>query len=77
MQVQQPGNKQRTIIIENEVTLVKQLVAILVVPVFLAFFFWAIFIIENEGGDLSSDFLNVLVGCFYKMLSQGCTECVI
>jgi hypothetical protein len=76
MELQQPGNKQRTIIIENEVTLVKQLVAILVVPVFLAFFFWAIFIIENEGGDLSSDFLNVLVGCFYKMLSQGCTECV-
>jgi len=46
------------------------------VPVFLIFFFWAIFIVENEGGDLSSDFLNVLVGCFYKMLSQGCTECV-
>lgn len=76
MQVQQPGNKQRTIIIENEVTLLKQLVAILIVPVLLVFFFWAIFIIENEGGDLSSDFLNVLVGCFYKMLIQGCTECV-
>ena len=76
MQVKQPGKKQKTLTIENEITPLKQLVAIFIVPVFLVFFFWAIFIIENEGGDLSSDFLNVLVGCFYKMLSQGCTECV-
>jgi hypothetical protein len=76
MQIKQPGKKQKILTIESEVTLVKQLVAILVVPVMLVFFFWAIFIIENEGGDLSSDFLSVLVGCFYKMLSQGCTECV-
>ena len=76
MQVKQPGKKQKTLTIENEITPLKQLVAIFIVPVFLVFFFWAIFIIENEGGDLSSDFLDVLVGCFYKMLSQGCTECV-
>lgn len=76
MQVKQPGKQQKIITIENEVTLVKQLVAILIVPVFLVFFFWAIFIIENEGLSPNSDFLNVLVGCFYKMLSQGCAECV-
>jgi hypothetical protein len=76
MQAKQPGKKQKILTLENEVTPLKQLVAILIVPVFLVFFFWAIFIIENEGGDLSSDFLYVLVGCFYKMLSQGCTECV-
>ena len=77
MQAKQPGKKQKILTFENEVTPLKQLAAILIVPVFLVFFFWAIFIIENEGGDLSSDFLYVLVGCFYKMLSQGCTECVI
>jgi hypothetical protein len=60
MQVHRPGKKQKILTIENEVTLLKQLVAILIVPVFLVFFFWAIFIVENEGGDLSSDFLNVL-----------------
>jgi hypothetical protein len=76
MTVKQPGKKQKIITLENEVTPLKQLAAILMVPVLLVFFFWAIFIIETEGGDLSSDFLNVLVGCFYKMISQGCTECV-
>jgi len=76
MQVKQPGKQQKIITIENEASLVKQLVVILLPTVGLSLFFWAIFIIENEGLSPSSDFGNVLLGCIYKMLSQGCTECL-
>lgn len=76
MQVNQPGKQQKIITIENEASLVKQLVVILLPTVGLSLFFWAIFIVENEGLSTSSDFGWALLGCIYKMLSQGCTECV-
>ena len=76
MKVHRPGKKQNIITIENKVTLVKKLVVIFLPAVALALAFWAIFIVESEGLDLSSDFGYALLGCIYKMLSQGCTECL-
>ncbi len=76
MEVEQPGKKQKTITIEKKIPPAKQLVPILITPVILVVVFWAIFIIENEGLPTSSDYLALLAGCIYNLLTQGNAECL-
>jgi len=76
MEVEQPGKKQNTITIENEVTPKNKLVAILITPVILVVVFWAIFIIETEGLSTSEDYLSLLAGCIINSLATGNTECL-
>ena len=76
MQVEPPGKQQKTITIENEVTPLNKLMAILITPVILVVVFWAIFIIETEHLSTSSDYLNLLAGCILNLLTTGNTECL-
>jgi hypothetical protein len=76
MEVEQPGKKQKTITIENEVTTKNKLVPLLITPVILVVVFWAIFIMETEGLSTRSDYLALLAGCMINLLTTGNTECL-
>ena len=76
MQADRPGKKEQIMTVENKVAPSKQMFMILIVPLLLVFCFWAIFIIENQGLPPNSDYLNVIAGCIYKMVSQGNTGCL-
>ena len=73
MEVEQPG---KTITIENEVTPLNKLVAMLITPVILVVVFWAIFIIETEHLSTSSNYFSLLAGCILNLLATGNTECL-
>ena len=73
MEVEQPG---KTITIENEVTPLNKLVAILITPAILVVVFWAIFIIETQHLSTSEDYFSLLAGCIVNMLTTGNTECL-
>ncbi len=76
MEFEQLGKKQKIITVENNVSPLIRLVAILFAPVLLAICFWAVFIIENEGLPAGSDMIDVLGGCILKLLTEGNTECL-
>ena len=76
MEFEQPGKKQKTITVENEITPARRLVVLLLGPGILVGFFWAIFIIENEGLPAWSNMMDVLGGCILKLLAEGNTECL-
>jgi hypothetical protein len=76
MEFQQFGKKQKIITVENNVTPLIRLLAILFAPVVLAICFWVIFIMETDGLSPSSNYIEVIGGCIYKMLTQGSTECL-
>lgn len=76
MEVEQSGKNQKTIIIGKEVTPLNKLVVMLIMPVILVVFFWAIFIIETEGLSTRSDYLVLLAGCIGNLLTTGNTECL-
>jgi hypothetical protein len=76
MEFEQPGKKQKTITVENEITPARRLVVLLLGPGILVGFFWAIFIIENEGLPAWSNMIDVLGGCILKLLTEGNTECL-
>lgn len=76
MEFEQPGKKQKTITVENKITPARRLVVLLLGPGILVGFFWAIFIIENEGLPARSNMIDVLGGCILKLLTEGNTECL-
>jgi len=76
MEFEQPGKKQKAITVEKEITPAKRLVVLLLGPGILVGFFWAIFIIENEGLPSWSNMIDVLGGCILNLLAEGNTECL-